>query len=288
MFERFTDRGRRVIVQAQQEARALGHNYIGTEHLLLGLLHDAEGKAFRALQALNISAEAVREQVEETVGRGQRSPAGPIPFTPRAKKVLEHSLREALQLHHHYIGTEHIVLALIREGEGVAAQVLSRLGADLQHARAVVARLSPPAEVEQQLHPLQPPIRLATRAEILDALSAIHDRLAAIETHLGIARGDAGAAEGAGGAGPATAEQPSPAAARPRAGGRPSPRAGAGPRGRSVLRSRPAERGGPGPAGESGPSGRPGARGESGSPSEPAPGGESRTGTESGLAEPGA
>ena len=117
MFERFTDRARRVVVLAQEEARMLNHNYIGTEHILLGLIHEGEGVAAKALESLGISLEAVREQVEEIIGQGQQAPSGHIPFTPRAKKVLELSLREALQLGHNYIGTEHILLGLIREGE---------------------------------------------------------------------------------------------------------------------------------------------------------------------------
>ena len=121
MFERFTDRARRVVVLAQEEARLLNHNYIGTEHILLGLIHEGEGVAAKALESLGISLEAVRNQVEEIIGQGGSSPSGHIPFTPRAKKVLELSLREALQLGHNYIGTEHILLGLIREGEGVAA-----------------------------------------------------------------------------------------------------------------------------------------------------------------------
>ena len=131
MFERFTDRARRVVVLAQDEAKALNHNYIGTEHLLLGLISEGEGVAAKALESLDISLEAVRAQVEEIIGHGTSTPTGHIPFTPRAKKVLELSLREALQMNHSYIGTEHILLGLIREGEGIAAQVLIRLGADL-------------------------------------------------------------------------------------------------------------------------------------------------------------
>ena len=131
MFERFTDRARRVVVLAQEEARNLNHNYIGTEHILLGLIHEGEGVAAQALEAMGISLESVREQVEEIIGQGTEAPSGHIPFTPRAKKVLEYSLREALQLGHNYIGTEHILLGLIREGDGVAAQVLTNLGADL-------------------------------------------------------------------------------------------------------------------------------------------------------------
>ena len=141
MFERFTDRARRVVVLAQEEARMLNHNYIGTEHILLGLIHEGEGVAAKALEALDISLEAVRAQVTEIIGEGQQSPSGHIPFTPRAKKVLELSLREALQLGHNYIGTEHILLGLIREGEGVAAQVLTKLGADLNRVRQQVIQL---------------------------------------------------------------------------------------------------------------------------------------------------
>jgi len=141
MFERFTDRARRVVVLAQEEARMLNHNYIGTEHILLGLIHEGEGVAAKALESLGISLEAVREQVEEIIGQGQQAPSGHIPFTPRAKKVLELSLREALQLGHNYIGTEHILLGLIREGEGVAAQVLVKLGADLNRVRQQVIQL---------------------------------------------------------------------------------------------------------------------------------------------------
>ncbi|MEG3586879.1 MAG: ATP-dependent Clp protease ATP-binding subunit [Actinomycetota bacterium] len=141
MFERFTDRARRVVVLAQEEARLLNHNYIGTEHILLGLIHEGEAVAAKALESLGISLESVRDQVEEIIGQGGSSPSGHIPFTPRAKKVLELSLREALQLGHNYIGTEHILLGLIREGEGVAAQVLTKLGADLSRVRQQVIQL---------------------------------------------------------------------------------------------------------------------------------------------------
>jgi len=141
MFERFTDRARRVVVLAQEEARMLNHNYIGTEHILLGLIHEGEGVAAKAMEGMGISLEAVRAQVEEIIGQGQQAPSGHIPFTPRAKKVLELSLREALQLGHNYIGTEHILLGLIREGEGVAAQVLVKLGADLNRVRQQVIQL---------------------------------------------------------------------------------------------------------------------------------------------------
>jgi ATP-dependent Clp protease ATP-binding subunit ClpC len=141
MFERFTDRARRVVVLAQEEARMLNHNYIGTEHILLGLIHEGEGVAAKALESMGISLDAVRAQVEEIIGQGQQAPSGHIPFTPRAKKVLELSLREALQLGPNYIGTEHILLGLIREGEGVAAQVLVKLGADLNRVRSTVIQL---------------------------------------------------------------------------------------------------------------------------------------------------
>ncbi|HJQ91606.1 MAG TPA: Clp protease N-terminal domain-containing protein, partial [Acidimicrobiia bacterium] len=151
MFERFTDRARRVVVLAQEEARLLNHNYIGTEHILLGLLNEGEGIAAQALESLDIDLASVREEVVKIIGQGQQSPSGHIPFTPRAKKVLELSLREALQLGHNYIGTEHILLGLIREGEGVAAQVLQQLGAELQKVRqTVIQLLSGPAGSEQQ------------------------------------------------------------------------------------------------------------------------------------------
>jgi ATP-dependent Clp protease ATP-binding subunit ClpC len=141
MFERFTEKARRVVVYAQEEARMLNQNYIGTEHLLLGLIREQDGIAAKALESLNISLEDVHTQVEELIGRGTFVPSGHIPFTPRAKKVLELSLREALQLGHNYIGTEHILLGLIREGEGVAAQVLLNLGADLEKVRSAVIQL---------------------------------------------------------------------------------------------------------------------------------------------------
>lgn len=141
MFERFTDRARRVIVLAQEEARGLNHNYIGTEHILLGLIHEGEGVAAKALESMGISLEAVRQEVEEIIGHGSEPPVGHIPFTPRAKKVLELSLREGLQMGHKYIGTEFLLLGLIREGEGVAAQVLVKLGADLPRVRQQVIQL---------------------------------------------------------------------------------------------------------------------------------------------------
>jgi ATP-dependent Clp protease ATP-binding subunit ClpC len=141
VFERFTDRARRVVVLAQDEARLLNHNYIGTEHILLGLLREGEGAAAQALNGLGLSLDGVRKQVEQIIGQGQQIPDGHIPFTPRAKKVLELSLREALQLGHDYIGTEHVLLGLLREGEGVAAQVLVKVGADREKVRRQVIQV---------------------------------------------------------------------------------------------------------------------------------------------------
>jgi ATP-dependent Clp protease ATP-binding subunit ClpC len=141
VYERFTDRARRAVVQAQEEARMLSHNYIDTEHILLGLIHERDGVAAQALESLGISLDLVRQQIEEIIGRGQQAPPEHIPFTPRSKKVLELSLREALQLNHDYIGTEHILLGLIREGDGVGAQVLVKLGADLNRVRQQVIQL---------------------------------------------------------------------------------------------------------------------------------------------------
>jgi ATP-dependent Clp protease ATP-binding subunit ClpA len=138
MFERFTDRARQAVVLAQEEARALNHNYIGTEHILLGLLRDADSVAGVALRRLGIGRDAVRIDIEQLIGRGSDTPSGHIPFTPRSKKVLELSLREALKLGHNYIGTEHILLGLVREGEGVAAQLLVERGGDLDRVRATV------------------------------------------------------------------------------------------------------------------------------------------------------
>jgi ATP-dependent Clp protease ATP-binding subunit ClpC len=183
MFERFTDRARRVVVLAQDEARMLNHNYIGTEHILLGLLREGEGVAARVLESLGITPEAVRLQVEEITGRGKSPPSGHIPFTPPAKKVLELSLREALQLGHDYIGTEHILLGLLREGAGVAAQVLVRLGADLNRVRQQVMGMlhSTPPDPGRRVGPSERAIvaRFRTRLDTLDT------RLAAIERRVG-------------------------------------------------------------------------------------------------------
>jgi predicted enzyme related to lactoylglutathione lyase len=145
MFERFTDEARRTVVLAQEEARRLSHNYIGTEHILLGLLRVPDGAAARVLGGLGITADVVRGEVDQIIGRGSTRPEGHIPFTPRAKKILELSLREALERADDYIGAEHLLIALLREGEGVAAQVLANLGADLERVRnAVGAKPSPP------------------------------------------------------------------------------------------------------------------------------------------------
>ena len=174
MFERFTDRARRAIVLAQEEARMLGHNYIGTEHILLGLIQEGEGVAARVLGALDISLEAVRSQVEEIIGQGQVAPTGQVPFTPRAKMVLELSLREALQLRQTYIGTEHILLGLIREGEGVAAQVLQKLGADLDRVRGQAIELLRRSPAVEDVGLLERLSRLGERAlpERVDDLPA--------------------------------------------------------------------------------------------------------------------
>jgi hypothetical protein len=181
MFERFTDRARRVVVLAQEEARMLNHNYIGTEHILLGLIHEGEGVAAKALESLGISLEAVRQQVEEIIGQGQQAPSGHIPFTPRAKKVLELSLREALQLGHNYINTEHVLLGLIREGEGVAAQVLVRLGADLNRVRQQVIGMLHGRDPE----PAGPVPERATVFRVQAGLAAVERRLADLEKRVG-------------------------------------------------------------------------------------------------------
>jgi ATP-dependent Clp protease ATP-binding subunit ClpC len=198
MFERFTDRARRVVVLAQEEARMLNHDYIGTEHILLGLLREGDGIAAKALESLEISLEVVRREVGEIIGRGKQAPSGHIPFTPRAKKVLELSLREAQQLGHDYIGTEHILLGLLREGEGVAAQVLVRLGADLNRVRQQVIQLLAgrdpevtgrvPVAVAAGEDVLLPRTVTGGRwmTEVQKALTKITERLEAIERHVGM------------------------------------------------------------------------------------------------------
>ena len=189
MFERFTDRARRVVVLAQEEARMLNHNYIGTEHILLGLIHEGEGVAAKAPESLGISLDAVRQQVEEIIGQGQQAPSGHIPFTPRAKKVLELADRETRALGHAYVGTEHILLGLIREGDGVAVQVLVTLGADLNRVRQQVIRLLHGSQGNQ---PADDGPRRGKRAQarlVDDALAqidALDRRLAAIERWAGM------------------------------------------------------------------------------------------------------
>ena len=200
MFERFTERARRVVVLAQEESRRLSHNYIGTEHLLLGLLAEREGIASRALESLNVTLTAAREQVEEIIGPGQQYPHGHIPFTPRAKKILELSLREALTMGSEVIDTQHLLLGLIDEGDGVGAQVLQRLGATAQTVREAVAMLADSelaAEVTEAPGPQpravsmgrQMRIRVDAVAEVMDLLASIDRRLSAIERHLGIDAG---------------------------------------------------------------------------------------------------
>jgi ATP-dependent Clp protease ATP-binding subunit ClpA len=192
MFERFTERARRVVVLAQEEARRLNHNHIGTEHILLGLIHEGDGVAAASLESLGISLEAIREQIEGIIGQGRTAPAGSIPYTPRARKVLELSLREALQLGHHHIGTEHILLGLIREGRGAAAQVLVRLGADLARVREQVIQMLEDARGEE------PETRHAATgadpaarkqrgllSEVLSRVESIDSRLAAVEQRVG-------------------------------------------------------------------------------------------------------
>ena len=195
MFERFTDRARRGVVLAQDEARNLNHNYIGTEHVLLGLVSEGSGVAARALEALGITPQAVRQQVETVIGRGEQpARAGHIPFTPRAKKVLELSLREAIQLGHNYIGTEHILLGLIREGDGAAAQVLTGLGADLSSVRQQVTELlarhpagrEPAAgRGQRRLESSATISRRRLMGALRDRLDSIEARLAAIEQRVG-------------------------------------------------------------------------------------------------------
>jgi len=190
MFERFTDRARRVVVLAQEEARMLEHGYIGTEHLLLGLVHEGEGVAAKALESTGISLDAVRQQVEVVIGRGQHAPSGHIPFTPRAKRVLELSRRESDQMGHHYIGTEHILLGLVREGDGVAAQVLIKLGADLNQLRQQVIQILQGSTVEgageRGMRRRPRTMRAGAIEDIAARIDATDQRLAAIERWVGM------------------------------------------------------------------------------------------------------
>jgi ATP-dependent Clp protease ATP-binding subunit ClpA len=191
MFERFTGQARRVMDLAQDEARMLGHHYIGTEHILLGLIHEGEGVAAQALESLGVSLKTARQQVEKAVGRGQQAAPERIPLTPRAKKVLELSLREALQLGHHYIGTEHILLGLIREGDGVAARVLAGLGADLNRVRQQVIQLLHGSQGGQPASGRggrqRPPgwRQRGLLPEILDRVESIESQLSAMGQRLG-------------------------------------------------------------------------------------------------------
>ncbi|SEH00613.1 ATP-dependent Clp protease ATP-binding subunit ClpC [Nonomuraea solani] len=183
MFERFTDRARRVVVLAQEEARMMNHNYIGTEHILLGLIHEGEGLAALVLEDCGVELDLVRAFVEREVGRGAKSPGGHIPFTPRAKKVLELSLREALQLRHNYIGTEHILLGLIKEGEGLAAQALVDAGTDLADVRQ---RLLDRVGRGSKERPSE--MFFAGGSVLGERLTQIQESLERIERHLGIER----------------------------------------------------------------------------------------------------
>jgi ATP-dependent Clp protease ATP-binding subunit ClpC len=190
MLERFTDRARRVVVLAQEEARMLEHDYIGTEHLLLGLVHDGGGVAARALEALGISLDAVRQQVEQIIGRGQQPRSGSIPFTPRAKKVMELARRESDAMGHGYVGTEHLLLGLVREGDGVAAQVLVRLGADLNRVRQQVILLLHRGAGPGPAGALTRRVKRERERLIDEALARVNpvdQRLAAIERWVGLA-----------------------------------------------------------------------------------------------------
>jgi ATP-dependent Clp protease ATP-binding subunit ClpA len=196
MFERFTDGARQVVVLAHEEARELDHNYIGTEHVLLGLIHEGQGTAARALESLGVTLPSARKQVEEIIGRGKHTPSGPIPFTPRSKKVLELSLREALQLGDNYIGTEHILLGLLREGDGAAVQVLVRMRVDLNRVRqTVIGFKRDPGRAVRIASKLPEGVELPREASpprelwlntMLNQLGRIADRLDAIERHLGM------------------------------------------------------------------------------------------------------
>ena len=192
MFERFTNQSRRVVVLAQEEARMLDHNYIGTEHILLGLLHEGRGSGARALEAMDVTLDAARDQVVAIIGRGHAQPSGHIPFTPRAKKSLELSLREALQLGDGYIGTGHLLLGLIHQGDNVAVKILGTLGADLKDLRTrVTEELRDQPEEGQNVPPAERErhqLKVFLRSEVQGLLDTIDNRLGAIERHLGITR----------------------------------------------------------------------------------------------------
>jgi len=219
MFERFTDQARRVVVLAQDQARSLGHDHIGTEHILLGLLSEGEGLAAQALAALEVSLDAARDQVVEIVGEGAGQPSGHIPFTPRTKKVLELSLREAQRLGHDHIGTEHILLGLVRESGGVGAQILVRLGANLDRVTEQVlatVKASPAEELRRVSVGRMPVERIAGLREVMSRLDEITDRLTAIENLLAEIRNPASTARKASSGEP---ELPGGAQREPPAGG---------------------------------------------------------------------
>ena len=192
MFERFTDRARHVVVLAQEEARLLRHDYIGTEHILLGLLQEAEGIAAKALESLGITGESVRHQVEEIVGRGQAAPSGHIPFTPQAQKSMQLALREAMQLGHSYIGTEHILLGLIRLDSGRATQVLTALGAEPNRVRQqVIGVLHGYQGGRGTASPAWPPGKAGRGkrkllSQVLARLDSMEGRLSALEHRVGV------------------------------------------------------------------------------------------------------
>jgi ATP-dependent Clp protease ATP-binding subunit ClpC len=205
VFERFTDRARRAVVLAQEEASLLNHNYIGTEHLLLGLIHEGEGPAAEALRAFRIELGPVRQRLAEIAPKGTQVRPGHFPFTPRAKKVLDHALREAQRLGHGYMGTEHLLLGILREPDGLAAQILVRLDVDLEQVRGRVLELAPgrPGERPEELTPGNLITAAGGRTlssaaleglvnrrseEILRRLEAMAARLSAIEWHLGLSR----------------------------------------------------------------------------------------------------
>jgi ATP-dependent Clp protease ATP-binding subunit ClpA len=227
MFERFTDQARRVVVMAQEEARLLGHGHIGTEHILLGLLAEGDGLAAQALATLEISLDAAREQVAEIIGEGTGQPSGHIPFTPRTKKVLELSLREAQRLGDSYIGTEHILLGMAREGEGVGVQVMDRLGASTDRVLAqaqMTKRAAPGEELRRVSAGRQTPIeRPVAMRSIVSRLDEIAERLSAIENLLAEMRRPAARSRK-----PASGE-----AGKPPAGQRKPPAEGAEPPGRT-------------------------------------------------------
>jgi ATP-dependent Clp protease ATP-binding subunit ClpC len=188
MFERFTDRSRRVVVLAQEEARMLNHEYVGTEHILLGLIREDGGVAGQALESLGISADAARRQVEEIVGRGQTGPArGHLPFTPQGKKVLQLSLREAIALGHGYVGTEHILLGLIREDEGVTTRVLNGLGVDPNTIRQQVIRLVSARQIHEEPRTGRARGRGKRKqlSGLRDQLDSVSWRLSALEQRVG-------------------------------------------------------------------------------------------------------